>query len=275
MKEFFLGIKSFLRNLDKGLYFVLFAFPTTIIVLWFQGWVVSYFYLIVISYMHAFYLKVNPYISDSEYYRYKVLRERFFEQNIVYNPLLSKRILFFCYLGLMFMFYLSFLIPEYALVLFPLQSLITSTVISSNTVDVINILYRPNLPESIYKYHPVLQRRYSPVVDVVINKIVPLCIKTGSSLLAGYTAVGMGWKALHGPTEIDPIRNYVCNKYHGFPTSYKWTEASLSSWSTFQKTDAVQGVPHDTAIRKFMQAQDSFTSKLEDLATSVLRRKTK
>lgn len=80
----------------------------------------------------------------------------------------------------------------------------------------------------------MLQSRYGPVTEIVINKVVPLCANIAGYAATGYLAFAGGFKALNGISEIDPIRNDLLNRYYRFPLTHKWNEMSLSAWSTFR-----------------------------------------
>lgn len=265
---------SSLKSLDKGLYFPIFIFFTFPFILYFFGWIKTYLVLIFLSFLHFILLKFYPYVKESPFYHYKYLKTQFYKENEKYKYFVEKKTIAFSQFFLFFSLYCSFILPELTFAFVPILLVALPVLISSVTIDIINIIYRPRLPQNISKYHPILQRRYSPVVDIIVNKVVPVCLNVGKGLLQGYGGFVIGWKALHGPLEVDPIRNFACNYFYKFPKDHLWTETSLSSWTMFKRTAAAKALPYDVAVKKFIQGENLFSEQVERAATAIIRRRT-
>lgn len=171
---------------------------------------------------------------------------------------------------LFFSFYCLFIFPEFCITFFPLQILAFGLVFSKTAVDVLNIIHRPQLPEKIKWCHPILQRRYSPIVDVVINKIVPLCSKLVGGLGSSYVIFGGGYKALNGIDAIDPIRQYILTKYHGFPIGFKWDEPTVIAWRRFSTTAAAQSINMEERISIFIDKNKEFSETIDKLSKEII-----
>jgi hypothetical protein len=274
MKQKFEQFLLFIKSIDKGFYFPIFVIFTCPFIIYFFDWINAYLFFLIISFLHFLFLRVKPYSKESNFYFYQCLKTDFYRHNSKHKHLFNNTIIQLSQFFLLFSFYCSFVFPEYLMIFFPLVFMALPIMISSVTIDIINIVNRPRLPQSIFKYHPILQRRYSPVVDIIINKAIPLCLNVGKGLLQGYGVFAIGWKTFHGPLEIDPVRNSLCNYYYKFPQNHLWTETSLSSWTIFKRTAAAKSIPYDEAVRKFIQGENLFSQRVENAATVLIRRRT-
>lgn len=264
------GFLSSLRSLDKGLYFPIFIIFTCPFILYLFGCVVSFLYLFVISWCHSILLYFYPYIKDSEYYNYVVSKKKFFESRAKLKHPYTNFQLLIAKIFLLFSFYGLFFLPKFFFVLFPFSVWSAFICVSALTVDIINIVYRPRLPESIRWSHPILQRRYGPIADIAINKVLPLCVKTAVTLASSYVAFGGGYKALNGIDAIDPIRCFILNKYHGFPTNFVWDEPSLVIWRRFNMSTFAQDMPLNDRVIVFIEKKQEILNSFDNSLKSFI-----
>lgn len=247
--------KKSLLTLDKGLYFHCFMLLTLPLVFIGYGWILAFFYFGVSSFLHLLLLFFYPYIKDSEYYRYQSLRQQFYEETKKHTLPFSYRYFVGAKTTLFVSFYLLLNYPSISSILFPFQ-LITALVYTSYaSVEIVNILARPRLPQSIFKHHPLLQKRYSPMMDIIINKVVPACGKVGGILVSSYVGFVGTYKGLCGVDAIDPLRNYGLNKVYRFPESHTWTESKLSLWTKYCEVPSVATMDPSQKVESFLRIE--------------------
>jgi hypothetical protein len=254
-----------LKRIDKGFYFAIFLAFTVPLVLLICDWRFVIFYVFVVSLAHRVLLVFFPYIKDSEYYRYLAKKQSFFEGASKYRLPYRKK---------------TFLISKWVLVgsscwmisnptlfqiVFPIQIGSLVIFLQCSLVDIVNIYQRPRMPEALRFSHPILQRRYGPFVDIVVNKILPMCARGGGVILSGYASGVFGYKIFNGANEVDPLRSLALTRYHGFPSSFEWTEVTLSAWSSFKKWPSVKDKPYGDQVKLFVENQ----KKIEDAFEKV------
>ena len=191
------NILIILMSIDKGLYFPLFLILTCPIIWYYNNYIICFFYFLIVSAAHSIFLLFYPYVYNSNYYKYLALKTKYFERHRYYTSPFKKVHMLIAKSFLLLSFFWMFFIPEITVLLFPLQIGAIIIVSANTTIDILNILRRPKLPENIRWTHPILQRRYGPITDIVINKVVPLC---GRSLgLAGSTYVVVEYGCISTP----------------------------------------------------------------------------
>lgn len=263
-------IKNLLKNVDKGLYFHLFLLFTVPIVFLIFGWIIAFFYVFVVAILHSILIVFCPYIKNSEYYRYFALKQKFYEDRKKYTLPFSPVYAFCAKSFLLVSFFWMFQYPSSSTILFPGQLIAVLIYTTYTSVEILNIISRPRLPEAVFKYHPLLQKRYGPLVDVVVNKVIPVCAKTGGILFSTYVGFVGLYKGLHGVNSIDPARNFLLNQVHQFPASHRWTETELSLWTQYTELKTVSSLDHKEKVEQFLRTKDILREKMEKVVTGTL-----
>ena len=229
-------IKNFIKKIDSYFYFPIFLLIVLPFIFYFNGIKITYLFFVCATIFHAILCLFVPYYNDSGYLHYKKLSQEFFEQKVKYKLPFPKYLILFAYIFLFFSIVYTFSKPTLSVYLFPFQLGFSFIIGIYSSVEVLNVLNRPILPSHIKIFHPIMQKRYNPFLEILFSKVGPavgICVGcTGVFYGTWYS----GCKWYHGDQYVEPIREFVLNKGHGFPEDHVWTEKTLSDWSEFKRS---------------------------------------
>lgn len=96
------------KNIDKGNNKLLSPLVTYPFVYFTCGFVIVivYFYILIVSLLHAGFLLIFPYINGSDFYRYITMNKKFYQKNLYYKHLFSRNTLVSSKIVIFFSFYL-------------------------------------------------------------------------------------------------------------------------------------------------------------------------